>query len=177
MEANIPIYLVAPATYNVRNDVSVINVNTSSGGVTIINIPKITPSYPRSKLYINDVSNNASVGHIVVNATGGNLINNASSLVLNGDGISAEVEIADDNRFLVNLNTDAPTPPVTDKNYVHTQTIPLSSWLVNHNLDKKCSVSLADSVSKEIEAEVEWINNNQVMVRLNKDSTGFAFCN
>lgn len=104
-------YLVAPTTYNVSNDVDVIEVNTSSGGATTIYLQAITIGSPRKPVYINDNSGNASVGNIIVIATGGNKINNAVSITLDSDGISAQVVIADRNRFIANLNSDSPSPP------------------------------------------------------------------
>lgn len=98
--------LVAPIIYNVTNDVDFIEVDTSSGGTTRINLQKILPSDARKIVYISDISNNASVGNIEIYATSGNLINNAGFITLNADGIIAEVVIGNTNKFIANLSTD-----------------------------------------------------------------------
>ena len=99
--------LTAPVNYILMDNVSLIDVNTSSGGLTVIRLQKINPNYFRNKITVNDVSNNASVGNILIQCDGGNLINNAPSLLLNKNGIVAEIEITDRNNFIANLNTDA----------------------------------------------------------------------
>lgn len=105
--------LLAPASYNVSNDVDIIEVDTSSGGITNINLQKIIISDTRKTVYISDVSNNANIGNINISTTGGNLINNASFITLSVNGIIAEVNIADTNRFIANLSTDEDSPPFT----------------------------------------------------------------
>lgn len=50
--------IVAPTSYNVPNDVDIIEVDTSSGGLTTINLQKITIGDARKSVYISDVSDN-----------------------------------------------------------------------------------------------------------------------
>lgn len=173
-------HLIAPTTYTVVDDVCSIDVDTSSGGITIINLQPINISEVRRKIYVNDVSNNASVGKIIIQANGGNLINNGTSLTLEIDGISAEVEIADRNRFIANLSTDdnsPPVPPINDKNFVMHQTVNTSIWSVPHNLNKRCAVQVVDNLFNEIEASISWVDDNEVTVTLNKPSMGWVYCN
>lgn len=169
--------LVAPVTYTVSNEVTSIDVDTSSGGLTTIILQKIHASYGQRRFYISDKGNNASVGNIIVVCSGGDLINNAPSLVLDNDGIVAEVVIADQTNYIANLNTDDVIPVAGDKNYVHTQGVPSNSWTVTHNLQKKCAVSVVDSLDKEIEAEVQYDSINQVTVNFNQARTGYVYCN
>lgn len=170
-------YLVAPTTYNVSNDVDVIEVNTSSGGVTTIYLQTITIGSPRKPVYINDNSNNASVGNIIVIATGGNKINNAPSITLDSNGVSAQIVIADRSRFIANLNGDSPVPPTPDKNFVFVQGLPNVTWFVPHNLNKRCAVQVVDNAFNEIEAEILWVDDNNVTITLNSAETGYVYCN
>jgi len=173
-------HLVAPTTYTVVDDVCSIDVDTSSGGITTINLQPINISEVRRKIYVNDVGNNASVGKIILQANGGNLINNGTSLVLEVDGISAEIEIADRSKFIANLSTDdnsPPIPPINDKNFVLHQTVNATIWNVPHNLNKRCAVQVVDDLFNEIEAGIFWSDNNEVIVTLNKPSTGWVYCN
>lgn len=62
-------------------------------------------------------------------------------------------------------------------NYVHTQSIPASIWYVEHNLNAKCSIEVVDDNQVEIIADVKWIDNNNVEVRFNVETTGYVYCN
>lgn len=169
--------LVAPTVYSVMNDVASIDVDTSSGGTTIIKLQPIDISEVRKHLYINDISNNASVGNIIIQCSGGNLINNAPSLILNSNGIIADIEVADRSRFIANLNNDEPTPPLNDKNFVYQQTVNSVSWNVPYNLGKRCAVQVLDNNFDEIEAKIHWVSDNEVIVTLNKPQMGWVYCN
>lgn len=102
-------HLIAPTIYNVLDDVSSIDVDTSSGGTTIINLQPINISEVRSRIFINDVSDNASIGNIIIVPSNGNLINGKSALVLAINGIGAEITISDRNNFIASLNNDTET--------------------------------------------------------------------
>ena len=171
--------LVAPASYNVSNDVDIIEVDTSSGGITNINLQKIIISDTRKTVYISDVSNNANIGNINISTTGGNLINNASFITLSVNGIIAEVNIADTNRFIANLSTDESIPPTPfgDKNFVMYQNVSAMLWSVPHNLNKRCAVQVLDNLFNEIETEIHWVNDNEVEIRFNKPRVGWVYCN
>jgi hypothetical protein len=164
--------------YNVGNDLDYLEVDTSSGGVANIFLQKISIADARKPIYISDVGNNASIGNIRINATGGNLINNALFISLEVNGIVAEVNIADTNRFIANLSTDDTTPPTPgDKNFVLQQMVASTIWSVPHNLNKKCAVQVVDNSLDEIMGKVHWVNNNEVEIRFNKPKTGWVYCN
>ena len=65
----------------------------------------------------------------------------------------------------------------SDKNYVHTQTIASDEWTVNHGLNKRCNVQVADDDFKEIIGETEWVDDNTVIIRFNSSTTGYVYCN
>jgi len=169
--------LVAPTTYSVSQDVTSIDVDTSSGGVTTIILQTIHASYGQRRFFISDKSNNASVGNIILVCSGGNLINNAPSLILDNDGIVAEVVVADQSNYIANLNTDDVIPVTGDKNFVHNQVVASNSWTVTHNLQKKCAVSVTDSLGNEIVGKVHYDSINQVTIDFNKSITGYVYCN
>jgi hypothetical protein len=62
-------------------------------------------------------------------------------------------------------------------NYVFTQLTPSDSWLVTHDLNKRCSVQVVGSDDKEVIAEITWIDNNTVRVDFNSATTGYVYCN
>ena len=66
---------------------------------------------------------------------------------------------------------------VSDKTFVFEQAIASNTWVIKHNLHKYPSVSLVDSAGTQFEAAVEYIDKNNVVVRMNGATTGKAFFN
>lgn len=64
-----------------------------------------------------------------------------------------------------------------DKNYVHNQSVASTTWNVAHNLGKKCSVQIVDSLGNQIMASVSWTDDNNVVITFNSATTGYAYCN
>lgn len=62
-------------------------------------------------------------------------------------------------------------------NYTHEQTIPANVWLIQHDLDKKPSITLVDTNEDVIEGDVQYIDMNRVLVTFNSAFTGKAYCN
>jgi hypothetical protein len=77
---------------------------------------------------------------------------------------------------LLQLYSVGPTP-VADKNYVHTQGSPASTWVINHNLNKKCAVSVVDSAGTSVFGNIRYINLNTVEITFSAPFSGEAFCN
>lgn len=68
-------------------------------------------------------------------------------------------------------------PSMADKFLVFEQGIAADVWEIQHNLNKRPSVSVVDSAENVITAEVEYIDNNNVVVRMNGATTGKAYLN
>ena len=64
-----------------------------------------------------------------------------------------------------------------DKTFVFEQGIASDTWEIEHNLNKRPSVTVVDSAENIITAEVEYIDDNNVVVRMNGATTGFAYLN
>lgn len=76
----------------------------------------------------------------------------------------------------------AATPPDpstggSDANYLHTQTVPSTTWIINHNLDKYPAVTIVDSAGSEVEGAVQHVSRNQVVLSFNVAFGGSAFLN
>lgn len=52
-----------------------------------------------------------------------------------------------------------------DKNYVHTQNVASSTWVIEHNLNKYPAVSIMNSAGDEVVGEVFYDNTNQVTIK------------
>jgi hypothetical protein len=114
--------LTAPLTYGIKSGDDMINIDTSSGALSLIYLPNISQNGLNlvGKTYtINDISNNASIGSITITCLGGDTINNAPSITLNVDGVSANIVQVDRTRWLATTNVSSgvlPTPlliPIT----------------------------------------------------------------
>ena len=61
--------------------------------------------------------------------------------------------------------------------YTHEQTIPANVWLIDHDLNKKPSITLVDTDENVIEGDVQYIDENRALVTFNKAFKGKAYCN
>ena len=64
-----------------------------------------------------------------------------------------------------------------DKNYEHDQSSPSSTWVINHNLNKRPSVTVVDSASTEIICDVVYNSTNQVTLSFDAPTSGKAYIN
>tara|TARA_R100000988_G_C4006730_1_gene173180 strand:- start:1300 stop:2022 length:723 start_codon:yes stop_codon:yes gene_type:complete len=64
-----------------------------------------------------------------------------------------------------------------DKNYTEVFGAPLTTWTVNHNLNKKPAVSCIDTSGNEVYGLVDYINNNQVTITFSAATGGTVTCN
>lgn len=75
-----------------------------------------------------------------------------------------------------------PTGPVGpsgegDLNYTHNQTSPSTEWTITHNLGKFPSVSVTDSSGNLWQTEVDYLNQNSLIVRFSAAFSGKAYLN
>ena len=66
---------------------------------------------------------------------------------------------------------------IDDKYFVYEQNIPSEEWNINHNLNKKPSVTVEDSTGRVVGVEVEYIDNNNLIIRVNGAFSGKAYLN
>jgi hypothetical protein len=64
-----------------------------------------------------------------------------------------------------------------DLSYVHNQTTASSTWSVTHSLIKKPAVTILDDDGYEIEADVQHISDNSVIITFSEAITGTAHFN
>ena len=77
--------------------------------------------------------------------------------------------------FISLLTYDAVS--ASDKNFVFTQNVASSTWIVTHNLNKFPSVSVVDSANTTVYGEVEYNSVNQVTITFLFPFTGKAYFN
>lgn len=102
--------------YAVLHNETQIDVDNSNGLPTTIKLQPIDPSLGQCTVYINDYGNNSSVGNITIVASGGNLINGQPTLILDTDGIGAEISVSDQKNFIASLNNDSQSSGIIGAN-------------------------------------------------------------
>lgn len=76
-----------------------------------------------------------------------------------------------------NLQSQITSISTIANGYVHEQGIASSIWLINHNMNKYPSVSVVDSAENSLIVEVEYIDKNNVKIKMNGASKGRAYLN
>lgn len=64
-----------------------------------------------------------------------------------------------------------------DKNYVHVQSSPETTWTITHNLNKRPAVTVVDSADNVVVGEVEYNSDNQVTLTFAGAFSGKAYFN
>lgn len=65
----------------------------------------------------------------------------------------------------------------SDANWVHTQTVPLKIWTINHPLHKKVSVEIQDTAGTQMIGKIVKNDGNQVILEFNFPFSGVAILN
>ena len=70
-----------------------------------------------------------------------------------------------------------PVATEADKTYVHTQSVAAAVWTVAHNLAKKPAVTIVDTSGRQVEGDVEYLDNNTCRLTFSAAFSGEAYCN
>ena len=95
--------IIGPASEIIRDTDDMLNVDTTLGPVslTLQNIRLSGLMLNPRCIFINDIGNNLSVNPITLLASGGDLVNNAASVVINSNGANAKCNIANQTEWSV----------------------------------------------------------------------------
>lgn len=93
------------------------------------------------------------------------------------------VIVNEDTPNTVIINQDAPNQIVVriggaggnTRRHVHTQASPSTTWVINHTLGGKPSVSVVDSADTMVVGEVTYNSNSQVTVEFTAAFSGYAY--
>jgi len=66
---------------------------------------------------------------------------------------------------------------IEDKNYLHVQGSPASSWNVTHSLNKYPAITIFDSSGNQVEGDVTYSSLNQVVLTFSAAFAGTATFN
>lgn len=98
----------------------------------------------------------------------------SSTVIINGVENSAIVVKEKNNSVVV---TGVIGGVGLDANFVFVQTTPAATWVVNHNLNKYCSVTIVDSADNTVFGDVLYNSLNQVTLTFAGAFSGEAFFN
>lgn len=70
-----------------------------------------------------------------------------------------------------------PELPIPDKNYVFTQNTPSTLWQINHNLNKRPSVTAVNVNNIVVYGDVTYIDDNNLTIQFNAGFSGKAYLN
>ena len=73
--------------------------------------------------------------------------------------------------------TDISDSTGEDKTYVHSQKVASDTWNVKHDLNKFPSVSVVDSANTLVVCDIDYINENELVVRSKAPFSGTCYCN
>lgn len=129
----------------------------------------------KAKILDNDVTIKSSVGTKDVKVKSS--INIVPSATTERKGI---IRIATEEEAIEGVdNTTAITPYTLNKvtTYTHEQAIASDLWVINHNLNKKPSITIVDSADNVVEGAEKYIDENTVEIRFNGAFKGKAYLN
>lgn len=97
--------------------------------------------------------------------------------------IPNNVIVNEDTPNTVIINQDAPNqvvvrlgvPGAVTRRHVHTQASPSTTWIINHALGGKPSVTVVDSADTMVIGEVTYNSNTQVTVTFTAAFSGYAY--
>jgi hypothetical protein len=70
-----------------------------------------------------------------------------------------------------------PPGPGGGSTYTHTQAIPLAVWTAAHNLGRYPSVSVVDTLGRQVFGDVTWVDENIVQITHGSAIAGKAYFN
>lgn len=90
--------------------------------------------------------------------------------------ISTKVETIEGSALIDAVRVEN-TVTLTSKTFIFEQGIASNEWVITHNLNKRPNITLVDSSGRVFKAVEEYISNNQVIIRLEAATTGYAYLN
>lgn len=121
------------------------------------------------------------ISHIIVNgsSTGDYKLPIASNTTLGGVKISEDLNISEDGVIYINIEalSEKLNNELKDKYFEHRQNSPSKVWKIQHNLNKKPSVTVTDSANSKVIGEVVYIDNNSLELHFSAEFSGIAYLN
>lgn len=124
---------------------------------------------------------NGSISHIVISGTTSNSykLPKATDKILGGIKIGEDFSTLEDGTLYIDIEAliDKLGNDAADKHYEHRQNTPSRTWTIQHNLNKKPSVTVLDSANSEVIGEVIYIDDNNLELHFSAQFSGIAYLN
>lgn len=78
---------------------------------------------------------------------------------------------------LIGVQKDGKTVTLQSKTFIFEQGIASDTWVINHNLNKKPSVTIVDSADNVVEGAEKYIDENTIEIYFNGAFKGKAYLN
>ena len=88
---------------------------------------------------------------------------------------TADLYVIQPNKTLKYIGSD--TSGGSDKSFVFTQSVAAAKWEIQHNLDKYPSVSIVDSAGTEVVGDVQYTDQNNIVILFTAPFSGKAYLN
>lgn len=114
------IVVTGPITYVVRDDDDIINCDTKNGVITLVlaNIRDAGLMFSQKSYYVNDIGNNAVNFNIIVQGSGGNLVNGFASASISTNNGSSTIKINGLTDWLMSGNNSSNMSIIIPKTYL-----------------------------------------------------------
>ena len=124
-----------------------------------------------SDILISEQNNIGEFGHYKITAytDNGNGFYTLALSYIGGDGVLVDQSYYD----IANFVLDA----ASDKNYVHTQSVPSATWNIQHNLNKFPSVTSVNNSNIKMFGEVTYVDENNLTINFSAGFSGKAYMN
>lgn len=78
---------------------------------------------------------------------------------------------------LIDVQKDGKTVTLQSKTFIFEQGIASDTWVINHNLNKKPSITVVDSADNVVEGAEKYIDENTIEIYFNGAFKGKAYLN
>lgn len=93
------------------------------------------------------------------------------------DEAISSIDVHISGSALIDVSRENNQTVISSKTFVFEQGIPATEWVINHNLNKRPSITLTNYAGEVFEADKDYISDNQVIIRLESADTGYAYLN
>ena len=124
-----------------------------------------------SDILISEQNNIGEFGHYKITAytDNGDGFYTLALSYIGGDGVLVDQAYYDVANFVLDS--------ASDKNYVHTQSVPSATWNVQHNLNKFPSVTSVNNSNIKMFGEVTYVDENNLTINFSAGFSGKAYIN
>lgn len=80
-----------------------------------------------------------------------------------------------DDWMSLNYASVLPSETATLSSYIHIQSVPASTWNVNHNLGVRANITVVDSSENQVEGDITYQDDNTIIIEFSGSFSGKAY--